>query len=206
MKTRGEIKNIAKGILKENYSISLVPFIIYFLISAIASGITLGLGAIFTLPLLVGMQLIYIMLWKNEKPAFENMFTSAFQENFVRKLGGMLLMYLFVFLWSLLFCIPGIVKSYSYSMTPYILARYPGVEASEALKLSMRIMNGRKMDLFIVDLSFIGWNFLGALTLGILNIFYVIPYLYITKAGCFDEYLSDAINRNVIDSSELKTI
>jgi uncharacterized membrane protein len=203
MKTRIDIKETAKKIIRENYSMSIVPFIIYLVISAVASTLTLGIGVIITLPLFVGMQLIYIMLWRYENPTVEIMFTSAFQENFARKLGGMLWMHLFTYLWSLLFVIPGIVKSYSYSMTPYILAKYPGVSATDALKISMRIMKGHKLDLFIVDLSFIGWNLLGMLTAGILNVFYVYPYMLITKAGCFDEYLSDSLSRGVIDSSEL---
>lgn len=204
MKTRQEIKTQAKSIMHGNYSGALLPGLIYILLAAVASGVTFGLGFIVTLPLAVGMTLVYINLWKGEASSLDVMFSSAFQENFVRKLGGMLWMALFEWLWSLLFVIPGIVKSYSYAMTPYILAKYPNVPAKEALKLSMRIMNGRKMDLFVVDLSFIGWHLLSGLTFGLLEIFYVNPYVSLTKAGCFDEYLNDALSRNVLDMSELR--
>ena len=204
MKTRQEIKTQAKGIIKGNYSGAFLPALICLLITGVASGVTFGLGFIITLPLTVGMTLIYINLWRNETSSIDVMFSSAFQENFARKLGGMLWMALFEWLWSMLFVIPGIVKMYSYAMTPYILAKYPNVPAKEALKLSMRIMNGRKMDLFVVDLSFIGWHILSGFTFGLLEIFYVVPYANLTKAGCFDEYLNDALSRNVIDKSELR--
>lgn len=204
MKTRQEIKTQAKGIIGSNYSGAFLPALLYLLITAAASCVTLGLGFIITLPLAVGMTLVYINLWRGETSSIDIMFSSAFQENFVRKLGGMMWMALFEWLWSLLFIIPGIVKAYSYAMTPYILAKYPNVPAKEALKLSMRIMNGRKMDLFVVDLSFLGWHLLSGLTFGLLEIFYVTPYTSLTKAGCFDEYLNDALNRNVIDMAELR--
>lgn len=204
MKTRQEIKAQAKSIIGGNYSGALLPGLLYLLIAAVASGVTFGLGFIITLPLVVGMTLVYINLWRGEASTIDVMFSSAFQENFGRKLGGMLWMALFEWLWSMLFVIPGIVKSYSYAMTPYILAKYPNVPAQEALKLSMRIMNGRKLDLFVVDLSFIGWYLLSGLTFGLLAIFYVNPYVYLTKAGCFNEYLNDALSRNIIDMSELR--
>lgn len=204
MMTRVDIKLRAKGILRQNYSMSLVPILIYIAISALAATFTFGLGFIITLPLGVGMQLIYIMLWRDERPSFELMFQSAFSENFGRKLGGMLLVSVFTFLWSLLFVIPGIVKMYSYAMTPYILAKYPNVEAMQAINISQRIMRGRKLELFIVNLSFIGWQLLSVLTFGILNILYVTPYICITTAGCFDIYLADAIERGAVDRAELR--
>lgn len=204
MMTRADIKIRAKGILRQNYSMSLVPILIYIAISALAATFTFGLGFIITLPLGVGMQLIYIMLWRDERPSFELMFQSAFSENFGRKLGGMLLVSVFTFLWSLLFVIPGFVKMYSYAMTPYILAKYPNVEAMQAINISQRIMRGRKLELFIVNLSFIGWQLLSVLTFGILNILYVTPYICITTAGCFDIYLADAIERGAVDRAELR--
>ncbi len=204
MMTRADIKIRAKGILRQNYALSLVPYLIYIAISALAATFTFGLGFIITLPLGVGMQLIYIMLWRDERPSFELMFQSAFSENFGRKLGGMLLVSVFTFLWSLLFVIPGIVKMYSYAMTPYILAKYPNVEAMQAINISQRIMRGRKLELFVVELSFLGWQLLSVLTFGILNILYVTPYICITTAGCFDIYLADAIERGAVDRAELR--
>ena len=90
-------------------------------------------------------------------------------------------MYLFSFLWSLLFFIPGIVKSYSYARTPYLLATHPEIGAKQALKVSMKLMNGKKGELFVLDLSFLGWILLSGLTCGVLSVFYVSPYQTTTK-------------------------
>ena len=86
-----------------------------------------------------------------------------------------LLQGLFVFLWSLLFVIPGIVATYRYAMAPFILTEHPGMRASDAIDASKYMMRGYKMDLFILDLSFIGWGFLCILTLGIGNL-WLNPY------------------------------
>ena len=84
---------------------------------------------------------------------------------------------LFTFLWSLLFIIPGIVKSYEYRMIPYILSENPGMSYKEAFAISKRMRTGQKLETFIMDLSFIGWYLLGGITCGIVNIFYVMPYV-----------------------------
>lgn len=86
-----------------------------------------------------------------------------------------LLCLLFIFLWTLLLIIPGIIKVYSYSMSFFILADEPDLPANQARKKSMQIMRGNKWRLFCLDLSFIGWWLLGILTLGIL-FFWIIPY------------------------------
>lgn len=203
MKSRIEIKETAKTIVKGSYSLTLLPYLLYILLTALGGGISFGLGTILLLPLAVGMQLVYIMLWNREDTSVDVMFTSAFQENYGRKLGGMLLVSIFTWLWSLLFVIPGIVKSYSYAATPYILAKYPNVTADNAIKLSMRIMDGRKLDLFVFELSFLGWQLLGVLTFGILNILWVNPYCYTARAGFIEESIADALASGRVDASEL---
>ena len=67
---------------------------------------------------------------------------------------------LYIALWSLLLVIPGIVKTYSYAMTPYIMSEHPSLTANEAITESRRIMNGNKWRLFCLDFSFIGWELL----------------------------------------------
>ena len=83
--------------------------------------------------------------------------------------------------------IPAFVKGLSYAMTPFILADQPDVSAREALKRSMHMMAGRKLELFKLALSFIGWMILSGLTLGVLYVVYVGPYYYATLAGFYDE-------------------
>ena len=93
----------------------------------------------------------------------------------------MLLVQIYIMLWTLLFYIPGIVKSYSYAMTPYILLDKPELSATDAITESRKMMNGHKMELFILDLSFIGWILLSLLTCGILFL-YVAPYMQAARA------------------------
>ena len=92
---------------------------------------------------------------------------------------------LFIFLWSLLFVIPGIIKSYSYRLVPYIVSENPQISYKDALAESARLMNGNKWKAFVLDLSFIGWYLLSALTFGILAIFYVSPYVAQTEAELY---------------------
>lgn len=98
---------------------------------------------------------------------------------------NMFLMNLYITLWSLLFVIPGIVKSYEYKMVPYILAENPGMDRKTAFMISKRMMDGQKMDTFILDLSFIGWHLLSAFTFGILEVLYVSPYVRATEAELY---------------------
>ena len=132
---------------------------------------------------------------------------TPFRETFTRfgrKLGGTLWMGLFVYLWSLLLIIPGIIKAYSYAMTPYILADCPNVKATDALKLSMRMMSGHKWELFVFHLSFIGWGILSGLTCGILGLFYVDPYMNSAQATYYLEVREAALRSGVITMAELE--
>ena len=82
----------------------------------------------------------------------------------------MFLRELYTLLWGLLLIVPGIVKSLSYAMTPYIMAEQPELSASDAIEKSMVMMEGHKLDLFLLHLSFIGWDILAAITAGIGNL------------------------------------
>lgn len=96
-----------------------------------------------------------------------------------------LLRRIFIALWSLLLVVPGIMKAYSYCLVPYILADRTDVTASEALRISEEMMYGKRMEMFMLDLSFIGWHILTGLTGGILGVFYVNPYIQATKAEVY---------------------
>lgn len=104
-----------------------------------------------------------------------------------RVLVTMLLKDLYIFLWSLLFIIPGIMKSYSYRLVPYIVTEYPELSSSEVIELSKRMMQGNRWRSFLLDLSFIGWIILGVITLNVGNILWTSPYAYSTDAALFDE-------------------
>ena len=87
-----------------------------------------------------------------------------------------LLVSVFIFLWSLLFIIPGIIAYYRYELTFYLLEADPSLSGSEAFNKSKQLMKGHKWDSFVFDLSFIGWYLLDVLTLGLLGILFVAPY------------------------------
>lgn len=91
---------------------------------------------------------------------------------------------IYVFLWSLLFVIPGIIASLSYAMAPFIMAENPHMTASEAITASKQLMDGNKTRLFCLEWSFIGWAILCVLTLGIGNLF-LSPYTSAAKAAFY---------------------
>ncbi len=86
-----------------------------------------------------------------------------------------LLQLIYIFLWSLLFVIPGIMASFSYVMVHYVMADHPEMTAKEALRESKKIMHGNRWRFFCMTLSFIGWELLGILTFGI-GMLWVVPY------------------------------
>lgn len=109
----------------------------------------------------------------------------------VNALCAELLRSLYVFLWSLLFVIPGIVATYSYSMTSYILAEHPELSAREALACSKDMMRGHRWSLFCLQLSFIGWEILSAFTFGIGTLF-LTPYRNTAVAAFYRDLTREA--------------
>ena len=111
----------------------------------------------------------------------------GFVPKYWHNLATMLLKTIFQFLWFLLLIIPGVVMSYAYAMTPYLAADHPELGAKETIDLSRNMMKGHKWELFVLDLSFLGWIILSVLTLGILEVFYTGPYMASTHAAFYKE-------------------
>ncbi len=105
---------------------------------------------------------------------------------------------LYNFLWTLLFIIPGIIKSYEYKMVPYILSEDPNIPAGEAIRESRSITDGHKWNMFVLDLSFLGWYLLGALLFGIGGLF-VNPYEEATYARLYNILAGNDDNEINID-------
>jgi uncharacterized membrane protein len=110
--------------------------------------------------------------------------------NYWHKVWTMLWMSILIGLWTLLLVIPGIVKAFSYAMTPYILEENPELTSTEAIHRSRMMMRGHKFDLFWLELSFIGWGFLCIFTLGI-GFFWLIPYMETSVAAFYEEVKAD---------------
>lgn len=160
------------------------------IIALVAFAIGMILKALLLNPLEVGGRKFFMeneMEKKNGIGSFVEPFKNGYYGNVV---VGMFMRDLRIFLWTLLLVIPGLIKAYEYRMVPYILAEHPEMSYKEALECSSNMMNGQKMNAFILDLSFIGWEILAGMTFGILAIFWVNPYEYATSAELYLE-LSD---------------
>ncbi len=101
---------------------------------------------------------------------------------------------LYIFLWALLFIIPGIIKTYSYYFVPYLLDDHPELSGTDVLRLSEEMTKGRKWDLFVLDLSFIFWYMLSRVTCGLAGIFYVSPYVFLTQTEAYYDFVDNGLD------------
>lgn len=171
---------------KGNWGVAILSIIIVGIISGIC-GVIPAVGSLITLvitgPLMLGLVVVFSKLIKGEKAEIANLFDGF--KNFVNSFLLYILNSLFTLLWSLLFVIPGIVMSYAYSMSFYILKDNPELSANEARKQSIEMMRGNKWRLFCLDLSFIGWALLSILTFGILML-WVSPVQQASHAAFYE--------------------
>jgi uncharacterized membrane protein len=158
------------------------------IVAAIATGVAscIPFGSLLISGLVgVGMAGVMMSFIRGEDTDLARLFDGC-QVNFVNNLLAGILQSLFVALWSLLFIIPGIIKGYAYSATFYLLKEHPEMTAMEALNESQRLMNGNKMRLFCLDLSFLGWYLLSIVTFGIALI-WVMPYHEAARAAFYED-------------------
>lgn len=158
--------------------------IIVIVVGVIISIVTVALKVFLFNPLIVGCNRFYMenRIMPSRIEALSYVFKTGCYWNVVKT---MFMMDLFVFLWTLLFVVPGIIKGYEYFMIPYILSENPAMDYKRAFEISKKTMKGQKGEAFILDLSFIGWNFLGVCTCGILSVFWVSPYIKSTHAELY---------------------
>ncbi len=145
---------------------------------------------------------VYIKMSRSPNPVKFGDFIEGFSAWWRAVLTG-LWASLFIFLWSLLLFIPGIVKSYAYSQMFYLAEEFPDVSVPELMNLSKKITKGHKMDLFILDLSFLGWFILSAMSCGIAGL-WVVPYYHMTKVNAFHSLLKDALENGTVRMEELR--
>lgn len=113
----------------------------------------------------------------------------AYDHSYKNVVKTLFLKDMYTILWTLLFIIPGIVKRYEYQLIPYLLGEHPEMSAEAAFATSKQLMYGNKWKAFVLDLSFIGWFILSTFTLGLLSVFYVMPYRYLTEAALYRELM-----------------
>ena len=133
---------------------------------------------------------------------FTNIFGGFAHGHYKASVRNMFLKGLYEALWSMLFIIPGIIKSYSYWMVPYITAANPNLSASRAFEISKKTMNGNKWRTFVLQLSFIGWDLLAALTFGV-GYYFLAPYKETTYAELYAALKEKAITSGIATEEEL---
>lgn len=185
--TRAELKAQAREQLRGKVWMLFLVMVIMYAVLFPVSLLTQFEGAvafvgvigtyIITPPLSLGLIMVYLDVTYGDPVEISTLF-KGFQR-IGKSIALFLWMLLFILLWSCLFIIPGIIKSYSYFMAYYILAENPDMTAREALTESKIIMNGHKLDLFVLQLSFFFWALLIIVTFGIAAI-YVVPYQQLT--------------------------
>ena len=193
--TRQEIKEKSKQQLGRNifgntWLMALVVCLIQGAILGAASAVSSFIGGVAALiitgPLAFGVAFIFLnLVRKNDGQIDIKDLFKGFTDDFGGNLLLGLLESLFIFLWSLLFVIPGIVKSYAYAMAFYIKNDHPEYDWKACLDESQKIMKGHKWSLFVLDLSFIGWYIVGSLCLGV-GTLWVTPYHYTARANFYE--------------------
>jgi len=194
--TRQEIKAEARkqlggGIFKTNWIYAVLLVLIILAASGIVNVIP-GVGSIVALvitgPLTYAVSYMFLKQARdNQQINFEDL-ARGFKDDFAGTFLIYLMTTIFTALWSLLFVIPGIIKAYSYSMAYYLKADHPEYTWKQCISESQRIMNGHKMELFIQDLSFIGWIIVGSLCLGI-GTLWVDAYMNAARAQFYKNVL-----------------
>jgi uncharacterized membrane protein len=198
----------ARGIIKQNAKVAVslqnkTTIRLWLSVFGIELGVGLVIGLIFSILWPVGfffaciffLQILQcgqlfagVKLYRREHLEVRDVYCGF--RDYSRILGGTLWWTLWTALWG---CVPvmNVIKVYSYCMTPFILLDHPELTARQALKRSIQMTEGRKLDIFVLDLSFIGWHLLNLLTFGILGVFYVMPYYMTSLAGYYAE-INDA--------------
>ncbi len=164
-----EIRQEARMMLQGLWT-ELVPvWFIFALITAGASAVFDGFGSLITIviggPITMGITRIFLKIYRKEAFEFGQMF-DGFKE-FNRTFTAYLLISIYTFLWALLLIVPGIIAALGYSQTFFIMAENPNISASDAMRQSKQMMFGHKTELFLLNLSFIGWAILASIPFGI---------------------------------------
>lgn len=187
---RVELKQMAKQQIKGKIGTLFVITLVMALLSGIGSALlslipvvgSIAASVFISAPLALGMVMVYLKVSAGMDISVSDLFDGY--GDFWNAFATQFMVGLFTFLWSLLFVVPGIIKSFSYSMSMYILAENKGMGPMEAIRISKEMMNGHKMDYFVLMLSFIGWGLLVGITFGIAGI-WVVPYMQTTMTNFY---------------------
>lgn len=177
------LKDNALQSLKGRWTTAVVLMLVYVVLAILGNLIPFYIGTLLLLPLGYGFTVCFLHMARRQEADFDTLFSGY--KDFGRIFLTILLQNIYTFLWTLLLVVPGIIKSLSYAMTPYVLRDNPELSNNAAIERSMAMMNGHKMELFLLYLSFIGWYLLGIITLGI-GFLWITPYIETTVANFYD--------------------
>lgn len=196
IKSASEIRSAARATLSGHWTeaamLTFVYCIVAWAFSALVGGLEYvqqGLGTVASLlllPLGWGYAVTFLSNARGEEDPFNVSRMFDGYRDFVRIFTTILLTQIYILLWTLLLIIPGIIKSLSYAMTPFVLRDNPEMKNNAAIELSMKLMDGHKGELFWLYLTFIGWGILCILTLGI-GYFWLAPYMQASMAQFYEE-------------------
>lgn len=180
------IENMSGG---ELAAFGVIAFAVFITVFLIILAIGLLVNAFLINPVEVGVR--NFMLRNLQDTAEVKEIAYGFDHSYKSLVKTMFFRDLFIALWTLLFIIPGIYKSYQYRMVPYIMTETPELGYKEALQRSKDMMQGQKWNAFVLDLSFIPWFLLSIITCGIVEVFYVAPYKNLTDAALYQKLRAD---------------
>ena len=199
METSTNYKNRALASLKGKWEKGILATLIYGVITSIptvptaffaqdefsfGSNLWNTICFLVLLPLMWSVVVYFLSIIREEYLGYEKLFDGY--KDWKRIGLTKLLQVIFTFLWSLLLIIPGIIKAYSYSMTDYIMRDDPSLIGNDAIEMSMKMMEGHKMELFKLHLSFIGWVILSVITCGI-GFLFLAPYVGTAQAHFYED-------------------
>ncbi len=190
-KLNAQLKDQALETLKGKWGESALTTLIYVVISGALNGLLslipfVGsiVSTILLVPFAYGITVYFLKHYRGEEKTYSTIFCGY--SDFKRIFTTLFLVNIYTMLWTLLLIVPGIIKGFSYMMTPFILADNPEMKNNEAIEKSMAMMDGNKMKLFLLMLGFIGWVLLCFLTLGI-GFFFLAPYMQLSMTAFYEE-------------------
>lgn len=195
LKQNSELRAEARVALSDKWVMAAVATLVMVAVSAAASYIPVVGTILVSLPVAYGYAIVMLNVFRGDEVNIGGLFDGF--NDFGRIVGTKLLQAVYTFLWMLLLVIPGIIKYYSYAMTDFILKDQPELCYNAAIEKSMAMMDGKKMKLFLLDLSFIGWAILCLFTLGIGYLF-LQPYVMSARAAFYEDLKAQVVDEEVI--------
>lgn len=164
---------------------------------SLSSLVSIAVSLFVSIPVNLGLSRLYIRAAQGCRADIDELFSVYRSGHLLNAILVQFLEGLFITLWSLLFIIPGIVKAFSYFMINYMLAENPGLEQARAFEISKQLMRGNRGKAFVLGLSFLGWELLSLLTLGIGMVF-LTPYINMTFSHFYLELKERGIEAGII--------